>query len=70
MTEWKSIKEYGKPDDHCLCYINNVLAGMDCFLALYNPDRETFIEYDPTRYHKAALDVTHYVQLPWAPKKE
>ncbi len=70
MTDWKSIKQDGKPVIHCMCYVCNIRSGSHCFVAIYDPHCDIFTEYDPHVYFHPALDVTHYVQLPWPPKEK
>ncbi len=59
-----------KPKHDCTCYVANSKAGLDCFVALYVARWDIFREYNPQRYHSPALEVTHYVILPYAPQLE
>lgn len=70
MIEWKTIKKDGKPQEPCMCWINNIRAGTECHIAIYDPIRDIFKEYNPQSYSHPALEVTHYVQIPYAPMEE
>lgn len=65
MSEWISVSKHGKPKKECMTYVTNSRANCDCFLAIYNLCQDTFVLYDPTIYHHPAIEVTHYVILPY-----
>jgi hypothetical protein len=65
MSEWLSIKKDGKPKEDCTCYVMNSRANCDCCIATYRKHYEVFVLYDPKSSSHPAIDVTHYVILPY-----
>ncbi len=60
---WYRYPEH-KPPTSRMCYVTNVRAGVHCYVALYDHQLDYFREYDPGRYNKAPIDVTHFLVLP------
>jgi len=65
--EWKKYPDE-KPQDGSICYIYNDKARGSGYLAQYALAGGYFKQYDPIQYKLAALEVTHFVELPWPPK--
>lgn len=64
MTEWIDFS-VEKPKEPCLCWVMNSRRGAYGFVALWN-DKYEYFEYQMGSSHlNPALDVTHYVVLPW-----
>jgi hypothetical protein len=67
---WISVKD-GKPKELCGCWVANnkhdVCLTLD---ALYYPDRDIWVAYDPKTYHHPCLEVTHYIIKPPIPAYE
>jgi hypothetical protein len=53
-----------------MCYVSNIRSSGEGYLAIYDPNRDIFTQYDPSMFFHPVLDVTHYVELPWTPKEE
>lgn len=67
VPEWN--KRESPPEDDCLCYVTNIHCGGGSYLALYSKYRDFFWLYDPKAWDHPALDVTHYIVLPAAPRE-
>jgi hypothetical protein len=63
----KWIPRDKKPKTDCICYVTNTRAGSYCFITMYDKKYDIFRQYNPNIREHPALDVTHYIVLPWAP---
>lgn len=57
-----------KPKTDEMFIVYNTKRPWDVHLALYSTLCDTFTEYDPARYKKIDMYVTHWLALPEYPK--
>jgi hypothetical protein len=61
--EWKD-RRIEKPTQMCICLVANEKGYMHAgslIAAIYHPDIDVFVYYNPDIRHSLALDVTHYL---------
>ncbi len=62
--EWISVKDQ-LPEHEGSFWVKNDKGWMNGVVALYYPDQQVFVNYDPGMYNHFTLDVTHWVELPY-----
>lgn len=67
---WKSIYKDGLPKKDCRCVILNENDSYETYMAVYRHWNKTFIEFQPERYNRPTLAVTHYIEIPTFKLKE
>lgn len=61
---WKSIEIDGPPKEDSICMVINARYSIfNIFQACYQKNGNLFIEYNPERYSKIPLDITHYLEI-------
>ncbi len=64
MSEWISVEDR-KPETDQLCYVYNERWSVCGFIAMYHLRYDSFVLQNMTMYDIPALDVTHWVPLPY-----
>lgn len=64
MIDWISVSDKF-PDSDCMAYVCNSRCSRDCFLVIFDSYRKVWRQYDPKLYNHPALEVTHYIELPY-----
>jgi hypothetical protein len=66
MTEWKDITKE-KPKNWTQHIVINMKYGKQIFMAMYDPDYDVFIHYNPDSTQTICLDITHWIEIPALP---
>jgi len=66
--EWINFEEK-KPDNMILALVFNQKGWMSDVMAMYHPDQETWVLYDPNYRITLTLQITHYLEIPTPPNR-